>query len=198
MVGEKRFHFFALLSRMKYIARWGLMRNTQSENIQEHSLQVGVIAHALGLINNKYFGGNINSDRIAVLGMYHDCNEIITGDLPTPVKYHNPAIKKAYKEIEEVSKNKLISLLPDELAKEYKSILFHEENSDSYEAKIVKAADRISAYIKCVEEAKAGNTEFKKASESIYNDIVNLKMPEVDYFLNNFMASFFLSLDELD
>ncbi len=197
-MAENRFHFFALLSRMKYITRWGLMRNTQPENIQEHSLQVGVIAHALGLISNKYFGGNINADRIAVLGMYHDCNEIITGDLPTPVKYNNPEIKKAYKDIEEVSKNKLISFLPDELAVEYKSILFHEENTECYEARIVKAADRISAYIKCIEEAKAGNTEFKKASESIYKDIISLKMPEVEYFMEKFMTSFFLSLDELD
>jgi 5'-deoxynucleotidase len=173
------------------------MRNTQSENIQEHSLQVAIIAHALALIKNRFYDGKINSDRIAVLAMYHDCNEIITGDLPTPVKYFNPEISQAYKNVEDISKNKLLSMLPPELSDSYSSILFHEEQDSEYWS-IVKAADRIAAYIKCIEELTAGNKEFKKASETILKSIQELKMPEVKYFMENFMNSFSLTLDELD
>jgi len=182
---------------MKYITRWGLMRNTQPENIQEHSLQVAIIAHALAVIKNKFFNGDTNPERIAVLGVFHDCNEIITGDLPTPIKYHNPYISSAYKEIETVSKNKLLSMLPEELISTYASILFHDEK-DAEGWKLVKAADRISAYIKCIEEEKAGNKEFRKASESIYKSIMELDLPEVNYFMEKFMPSFSLTLDELD
>jgi len=182
---------------MKYITRWGLMKNTQPENIQEHSLQVAMIAHALALIRNTFFGGSINSDRVAVLGLYHDCNEIITGDLPTPVKYFNPQISKAYKDVEEISKRKILSMLPVELQDSYKEILFHEE-LDPEAWKIVKAADRISAYIKCLEEIKAGNMEFKKASETIYETISKIDLPEVEYFMKNFIPSFSLTLDELE
>lgn len=173
------------------------MRNTQPENIQEHSLQVAIIAHALAVIKNKFFEGNVNPERIAVLGMYHDCNEIITGDMPTPIKYFNPEISQAYKNVEYVSKNKLLSMLPEELKESYSSILFHEDH-DPECWKIVKAADRISAYIKCIEEVKAGNMEFKKASESIYKTIVEIGTPEVEYFLNIFVPSFSLTLDELE
>jgi len=196
-MSKGKYHFFAFLSRMKYITRWGLMRNTQPENIQEHSLQVAIIAHALALIKNRFFGGAVNSDRVAVLAMFHDCNEIITGDLPTPIKYFNPEISKAYRDVEMVSKNKLLSMLPPELTEEYASIMLHQDDDgDSW--KLVKAADRISAYIKCLEEEKAGNTEFKKARDSICKSIMDINLPEVRYFMENFMPSFSLTLDELE
>lgn len=191
------FHFFAYISRMKYISRWGLMRNTQQENIQEHSHQVAVISHALAIIKNNFFGGNINTDRVAVLGIFHDSNEILTGDLPTPIKYYNPEISQAYKKIEDVSKHKLLSMLPNELVDNYKSLLFHnEDDKDLY--KIVKAADKIAAYIKCLEEIKAGNNEFKRAGETIYNGIIKMDLPEVNYFMEKFLPSFSLTLDEMD
>lgn len=196
-MGKGKYHFFAFLSRMKYITRWGLMRNTQPENIQEHSLQVAITAHALAVIKNRFFGGNVNPDRVAVLGMFHDCNEIITGDLPTPIKYFNPEINQAYRNVEIVSKNKLLSMLPEELAANYSPILFHEDD-DSGCWKLVKAADRISAYIKCLEEEKAGNREFKKARESIYKTIMEIDLPEVRYFMESFIPSFSLTLDELE
>ena len=194
---KQKFHFFAFLSRMKYITRWGLMRNTQPENIQEHSLQVAMIAHALALIKNRFYGGNVNADRIAVLGMYHDSNEIITGDMPTPIKYYNPQIKRVYKEIEVISKNKLLSMLPEGLVDAYSGLLI-DEREDAEGWKLVKAADRIAAYIKCVEEAKAGNKEFNKASDTIYKTIMEIELPEVSYFMENFMPSFFLTLDEME
>ena len=191
-----KFNFFAMISRMKHINRWGLMRNTQSENIQEHSLQVAIIAHALAIIKNEYFGGSVDVDKIAVLGMFHDANEILTGDLPTPIKYYNPDISKAYKDVEHISKTKLLSMLPDKLSDKYKGIFFIGE--DTVEYKLVKAADRLSAYIKCVEEIKAGNNEFKKAGESILETINSLEMPEVKFFQEHFFQGFFLSLDELN
>lgn len=173
------------------------MRNTQNENIQEHSLQVATIAHALAIIRNKFYDGDVNAERTAVLAMFHDCNEIITGDMPTPVKYFNPEIMQAYKNVESVSKKKLLTMLPAELRDEYSTILFHEKCDDEH-WKLVKAADRISAYIKCLEEAKAGNSEFKKAGESILKSIFNIDLPEVRYFMENFIPSFSLTLDELD
>ena len=196
-MARKGFHFFAFVSRMKYITRWGLMRNTQSENIQEHSLQVAIIAHALAIIKNVFYGGNVDAERTAVLAMFHDCNEIITGDMPTPVKYFSPEIMNAYKKLESVSKRRMLEMLPAELEDEYSSILFH-NNGDEEHWKLVKAADRISAYIKCIEEAKAGNREFNKASESILKTIMDIDLPEVKYFMENFIPSFSLSLDELD
>jgi len=196
-MAKSKSHFFAFISRMKYIARWGLMRNTQPENIQEHSLQVAEIAHALALIKNRFFGGSLNPDRIAVLGIFHDCNEIITGDMPTPIKYFNPEISQAYKNIEKASKRKLLSMLPEELVESYSEILFHEDY-DNESWVLVKAADRISAYIKCIEEVKAGNREFKKASESIHKSIIEIDTPEVNYFMNTFIPSFLLTLDELE
>lgn len=194
---KNRHHFFAFLSRMKFINRWGLMRNTHPENIQEHSLQVAVIAHALAVIRNTYFCGALNTERVAVLAMYHDSNEIITGDMPTPIKYYNPDIRNAYKEVEHLSKEKLVSMLPDEMKDKFRKILFiQEDEKDSWE--IVKAADRIAAYIKCVEEEKAANSEFRKAGDAIYKTITDIKLPEVKYFMDNFIASFSLSLDELE
>lgn len=172
------------------------MRNTSSESIQEHSLQVSMIAHALALIKNTYFGGHVNSERITVLAMYHDSNETLTGDLPTPIKYYNPSICKAYKDLEDVSKDKLLTMLPEQLADIYRDILFFDEVSE--EGKIVKASDRISAYIKCLEEEKAGNMEFKKAAEATLKKIKEMGMPEVNYFMDNFINGFKLTLDELN
>ncbi len=194
---DKSFHFFAFLSRMKYINRWGLMRNTYTENIQEHSLQVAIIAHGLAVIKNTYFNGEVNPERVAILAMFHDCNEIITGDMPTPIKYYNPQISKIYKDIEDISKEKIISMLPEEMADEYYSLFF--KNPDDMKCwKLVKAADRISAYIKCVEEVKVGNNEFKKARETILQSILEIDLPEVGYFMEKFIPSFNLSLDEID
>lgn len=193
---KKAFNFFAFLSRMKHITRWGLMRNTNTENIQEHSLQVSMIAHGLAVIKNTFFGGNVNPDRVAVLAIYHDSNETLTGDMPTPIKYYNPAIQKAYKDLENVSRTKLLSMLPEELAGVYHDILFFDDSSE--EGKLVKAADRISAYIKCIEEEKAGNTEFMKAAEATLRKIQDMNMPEVSYFMERFMPGFRLTLDELN
>ncbi len=192
---KEKHHFYAFLSRMKYINRWGLMRNTQSENVQEHSLQVAIIAHALAVIKNTYFDGNINPYEVAVCAMFHDCSEILTGDMPTPIKYMNKEMNTAYKEIEQAANNKILSLLPMEMKDDYKDI-FLQENQET--EKVIKAADKISAYIKCVEEEKAGNNEFRKASETIYAAIKEFKLPEVVYFMEKFIPSFYLSLDELD
>ena len=197
IMDKENFHFFAFVSRMKYINRWGLMRNTFTENVQEHSLQVAMIAHGLAVIRNTYFNGEINPERVAILAMFHDCNEIITGDMPTPIKYYNPQISKIYKDIEDISKEKIISMLPEEMADEYYSLFF--KNPEDVECwKLVKAADRISAYIKCIEEVKAGNTEFKKASESILDTIMEIELEEVKYFMEKFIPGFYLSLDEID
>jgi 5'-deoxynucleotidase len=172
------------------------MKNSVQENIQEHSLQVAVIAHALAVIKNKLFDGKVNSDRIAMMAIYHDANEIITGDMPTPIKYFNTQIRQVYNEIEEISNEKLISYLPDEMKDEFRSLLFFESDIESY--KIVKAADRIAAYVKCIEERKAGNGDFRKAEESIFASIQKIDLPEVKYFMENFIKSFNLTLDELD
>ncbi|WP_083197745.1 5'-deoxynucleotidase [Thermoclostridium stercorarium] len=193
---NKIHNFFAFLSRMKHITRWGLMRNTDVENIQEHSLQVAMIAHGLAVISNVFFGKNVNAERVAVWAIYHDCNETLTGDMPTPIKYFNPSIQKAYKDLEKVSKEKLLSMLPEEMVPVYRDILFYDESS--YEGKIVKAADRICAYIKCIEEEKAGNMEFKKAAETTLKKIKEMNMPEIEYFFKYFIPGFRLTLDELN
>jgi len=190
-------HFFAYLSRMKYIMRWGLMRNTQAENIQEHSLQVAMIAHALAIIRNKLFGGNLNCERIMALAVYHEVSEVITGDMATPIKYFNPEIKNAYKNIEAIASQKLLQMLPDELKEGYEPLLTHKDNENE-EWNIVKAADKISAYLKCLEELKAGNQEFSKAEKSLKSEIEKMKLPEVEYFMKVFVPSFLLTLDELN
>lgn len=188
-------HFFAYLGRMKYIQRWGLMRNTQSENIQEHSLQVAVIGHALAVIRNREFHGAVNPERVATLAVFHEASEVITGDLATPIKYFNPHINEAYKNIERIASDKLLSLLPEELREDYRPLLFQE---DSEEHRLMKAADKICAYLKCLDELKAGNKEFEKATASIKKELKKLGMPEVDYFLEHFAPSFSLTLDELN
>ena len=188
-------HFFALISRMRYIGRWGLMRNTFEENIQEHSHMVAVLAHALAVIRRDVFGGDIDPGQAAVLALYHDAPEILTGDLPTPVKYYNPEIRDAYREVETVSARRLLSMLPDALRPAYEPLLL-EDLESGYHA-VVKAADKLSAYIKCVEELKAGNTEFKQAEEQTRAILEQSTLPEVGYFLEHFMPGFELTLDEL-
>lgn len=189
------YNFFAMLSRMKYINRWGLMRNTISENIAEHSLETGMIAHALAIINNIYFDGNINPDKIAVYAMYHDVPEIITGDLPTPVKYFAPEIKESYKVVEEAAIEKLIKELPKEMQNVYLKLMKEDEIDEEYR-KIVKAADKISALIKCVEERRMGNQDFAQAEIATLNSIKALDCKEADYFMDNFIESYSLTLDE--
>lgn len=189
------YHFFALIGRMRYIGRWGLMRNTFEENIQEHSHMVAVLAHALAVIRRDIFGKEIDPGQVAVLALYHDAPEILTGDLPTPVKYYNPEIRDAYRQVEEVSARKLLSLLPDELRTAYVP-LFTEDPEDPCRA-LVKAADKLSAYIKCLEELKAGNSEFCQAADQIRQVLDKSPLPEVKYFMENFMPGFQLTLDEL-
>lgn len=190
-------HFFAYLARMKFIFRWGLMRNTRPENIQEHSLQVAMIAHGLAVIKNRFFAGQVNPDRVAMLAIYHDVGEVITGDLATPIKNFNPQIKTAYREIEGVARQKLFNMLPEELKPEYES-LFFEAETDRDHWPLVKAADKICAYLKCLEEMKAGNLEFAKAEKAIKADLDRLELPEVKYFVQNYIPSFLLTLDELN
>lgn len=190
-------HFFAMLARMKYINRWGLMNNTKSENISEHSLQVAMLAHLLATISNKRLNNNYNAERAALLGLYHDSSEIITGDMPTPVKYFNPEIIGAYKKVEKVAQDKLLSMLPDDLKETYCDILFAEENEKEL-WKFVKAADKLSALIKCIEEIRMGNAEFEKAHLTISKAVEKLDMQEVEIFCEEFLPSYYLTLDELE
>lgn len=182
---------------MKYIKRWGLMRNTREENIQEHSLQVAMIAHGLAVIKNRCFNGNTDPLKVLLLAVYHEASEVITGDLATPIKYFNPEIKTAYKAIEAVANQRLFSMLPEELKAEYSPVFFPTAEDDEH-WQLVKAADKICAYLKCIEELKAGNQEFIKAERSILRDIHSLNRPEVRYFMERFVPSFGLTLDELN
>lgn len=188
--------FFAMISRMKYINRWALMRNSYPENISEHSLEVGMLAHALALISNKKFGNSLNADRAALIGMYHDCTEIITGDMPTPIKYYNKETKDAYKNVEKQAAEELLSMLPDYLYEEYEKLFFPQEGEE-YLWKLVKAADRLSAYIKCIEEEKTGNKEFSSAKAATYTKLREMDLPEVKEFLREFAESYKKTLDEL-
>ena len=187
-------HFFAYISRMRFIQRWALMRNTALENVQEHSHQVAVLAHALAVIRNEKFGGAVDPGQVAVAALYHDASEILTGDMPTPIKYDNPAIQHAYKEVEAVAEKKLLHMLPQELQSVYAPIL---TPTDPDVERLVKAADKLSAYIKCVEELKAGNTEFREAAAQTRKALEGYGLPEVAYFLDTFIDSFSLTLDEL-
>ena len=187
-------HFFAYVSRMRFIQRWALMRNTAPENVQEHSHQVAVLAHALAVIRNEKFGGAVDPGQVAVAALYHDASEILTGDMPTPIKYDNPAIQHAYKEVEAVAEKKLLHMLPQELQSVYAPIL---TPTDPDVERLVKAADKLSAYIKCVEELKAGNTEFREAAAQTRKALEGYGLPEVAYFLDTFIDSFSLTLDEL-
>ncbi|HEX3026296.1 MAG TPA: 5'-deoxynucleotidase [Clostridia bacterium] len=189
-------HFFAVVSRMKFITRWGLMRNTRPENLEEHSLEVAILAHALAVIKNRRFHGNVDADHIAVLAMFHDVSEIYTGDLPTPVKYHDDELVAAYKKVESLSAKKLLNFLPEDLRGDYRGLILQEEPDDNL-WKIIKAADKLSALIKCLEEEKAGNSEFKKAASAQIEYLKEMRLPEVDCFMKEFLPSFRLTLDEL-
>ena len=187
--------FFALMGRMRYITRWGLMRNTFSENIQEHSHQVAVLAHALALIRRDILGlPGPDPDRCAVAALYHDASEIITGDLPTPIKYHNPEIKIAYKQVERIAGEQLLSMLPEPLRESYRHLVLED---DVEVEPIIKAADKLSAHIKCLEEQKAGNTEFDSAAKQTWDAMKAIALPELDWFLEHCLAPFSLTLDEL-
>ena len=188
--------FYALISRMKYITRWSLMRNAVGENIQEHSHMVAVIAHALGVIGNRIYGKHYNPEHLATVAMFHDATEILTGDMPTPIKYQNPDIVKAYRQVEAYAADRLVQMLPKELRGDYAALL-GEDVHDSEEYRLVKAADKLSALIKCVEERKAGNTEFISAERSTRESIEKMGIPEADYFMEHFMPAFELDLDEL-
>ncbi len=188
--------FFAYLNRMKLIERWSLMRCTTKENVMEHSAQVAQIAHALAVINNVEFGGTADANLCATLAVFHETSEVITGDLPTPIKYNNTEIKTAYKKLEQTANDKLLTTLPENMREKYAPILT--PNMESYEAKLAKSADRLSAYIKCIEELKMSNSEFKKAERTILNSIKENALPEVEFFLKHFIPSFKLTLDELD
>lgn len=192
----KKSHFFAHLARMKLINRWPLMRNVYTENVQEHSLQVAMVAHSLAMIRNRYFKGNIDAYKVATIALFHDVSEVLTGDLPTPVKYYNPAIKDEYKKIEKIAEQKLIDMAPDEFKQDYAELIdgrFHTED----EAFLVKAADVICAYLKTLEELSAGNKEFELAKKRLDKILSEYHSAEVDYFLKAFVPSFSLSLDEI-
>ena len=187
-------NFFALISRMKYIDRWALMRNTETENIQEHSHQVAVLAHALALIANQRFGAQLDPGRVAVAALYHDATEIITGDMPTPVKYYNSTLRDSYKQVEAAAADRLLSMLPPELRPEFEPYL---RESDPEIHAYVNAADKLSAYLKCVEEVKAGNSEFRLAKEQTWAALMDKPLPALQYFIDQFLPSFELTLDEL-
>lgn len=190
-------NFFAYMARMKLIRRWSLMKSVTDENIAEHSAQVAQIAHALALIKNRNFGGELNADRIATMALYHETSEVLTGDLPTPIKYYNTEIRNAYREIEGVANEKLIAQLPEELRDDYRVLI--EVDPASYEHRLVKAADKISAYIKCLEELRSGNREFFRAKEALRREIEKyFDLEEVCYFYDTFLDSFKKTLDELE
>ena len=187
--------FYALLGRMRYITRWGLMRNTFSENIQEHSHQVAVLAHALALIRRDILClPGPDPDKCAVAALYHDASEILTGDLPTPIKYYNPHIKDAYKQVERIAGERLLQMLPQQLRDSYEHLVLED---DTQVTPIVKAADKLSAYIKCVEEQKAGNTEFDSAEIATMQAMKNMNSPELTWFIENCLEPFRLNLDQL-
>ena len=187
-------HFFALVSRMKYINRWALMRNTESENLYEHSFEVAVIAHALCVIGNERFSRSYDADRAAVIALYHDFSEILTGDMPTPVKYRNESLKSEYKKVEREAAQSLVEQLPEDLQGEYGNIMLCD---DVELARIVKAADKLSALIKCSDELKMGNKEFSSAYDSTLKAIKDMQLEEADVFINEFMPSYSLPIDKL-
>ncbi|MEY8233520.1 5'-deoxynucleotidase [Oscillospiraceae bacterium 50-16] len=189
------YNFFPMISRMRYISRWGLMRNTFQENIQEHSHQVAVLAHALAVIENRYFGGQTDPGVVAVAALYHDASEILTGDMPTPIKYDNPDIQNAYHQVEAVAEQKLLSMLPPDLRPDFTEAV---TIPDPAVRALVKAADKLSAYLKCVEELKAGNTEFRKAKEQTWAALQQNPIPALGYFMEHFLDGFELTLDELN
>ena len=191
-----QYKFFALISRMRYIARWGLMRNTFQENIQEHSHMVAVLAHALALIERDILGGSADPDRCATAALFHDASEILTGDLPTPVKYKTGQMQEAYRCLEESATQQLMEMLPPELREDYRPLLM--PDTDTPEYRLMKAADKLSAHIKCIEELKAGNNEFRQAAAQTAAAMDAMRLPELDYFREHFLPSYSLTLDELE
>ena len=188
-------HFFAYISRMKLIQRWGLMRNTMPENDMEHALQCAMIAHALALMGNARYGRAYHPEHVMALAVYHDASEVITGDLPTPVKHHNPAIRQEYNKLEDIAAQRLLAMLPPDLRADYAPLICHDESTDEW--KIVKAADRICAYIKCLEERKAGNLEFASAQRAVEASLQSIGLPEVADFLRECVPGFSMTLDEI-
>lgn len=182
------------MMRMKYIARWSLMRSVSKENIAEHSQMVAIIAHGLAVINNKEFGGNLSSDRAATIALFHECSEVLTGDLPTPIKYFNPQLNVAYKDLESIANDKLLHSLPDNMQAEYEPLIYGEGDP---EYRLVKAADKLSAYIKCIEEERLGNEEFIRAKDKIRRELSKMNCPEADYFMNTFISAFSMTLDDI-
>ncbi len=189
-------HFFAYVSKLKYILRWGLKRNVENENVKEHSFDVATIAHALALIRNRLYGGSYDANQIAVMALYHDASEVLTGDLPGPIKYFNPSIAIAYKDVEKAAKTKLLSMLPEELQMDYQPLICEEGMTQDIR-KLLKAADVLSAYIKCIQEVESHNHEFQVAKQRIEGMLQQYDLPEVTYFVEKFLPSYKLTLDEL-
>lgn len=196
MTQTLRSSFYAYLSRLRWIKRWGLKRNAHDENVMEHSWEVSVIAHTLVLVKNRYFGGEVDANAVATAALYHDITEVITGDLPTPIKYHSDAILQAYKRIEQQAEQELLNLLPDALQADFRRLIDHKQLPAEHQ-QIIKAADKISAYLKCQAELKAGNREFELAAEQLARDIEALDQPEVRFFMECFAPSCGLTLDGL-
>lgn len=190
-------NFFAMLSRMRYINRWGLMNNTREENISEHSLEVAMLSHALVTIANERFGANLSADRAAVMGIFHDAGEIITGDMPTPIKYYNDDIRKAYQQIEVVSEQSLLAMLPEDIRHIYEPLIDSSKADEELKA-YVKAADKLSALIKCICEIRMGNTEFQKAERTIRESLSNTELSALRVFMEEFLPAYELTLDELE
>ncbi|MBO4628012.1 MAG: 5'-deoxynucleotidase [Lachnospiraceae bacterium] len=188
--------FYAMLSRMKYIRRWALMRNSEPENISEHSLEVSMLAHGLALLGNRRLGKHLDADRCAVIGLYHDAGEILTGDMPTPIKYYNRQMQSVFHEIEDDASEALLAMLPEDIREDYRSIFFRAEGEEEL-WRIVKAADKISALIKCIEEGKAGNREFDSAKKTLEDAVHALQVPEAELFLSEFLPAYYRTLDEL-
>ena len=191
-----RYDFYAYMDRMKYIKRWQLMRSEREENIMEHSQSVAMLTHALAIIKNKLFGGNVDVEKAVLYAMYHETSEVMTGDLPTPIKYYNRSIRGAYKELEHNAALKMLEMLPDVLKEDLSPFVLADENSEEY--KTVKLADRLSAYIKCLEELRGGNGEFAKAKKTIEEDLLSRNLPEIEYFFEHFIPSLKLTLDDLE
>lgn len=185
--------FFALMARMRFIARWGLMRSTVPENVQEHTCETAMYAHALGVIRKEIFGKPCDEEHLAVLALYHDASEILTGDLPTPIKYHNRSIRSAYKDVEKLANDRLLAMLPEKLQEAYRPAL----NPEGEEERLVKAADKLSALVKCIEERKFGNREFASAEAQTRASLEKMELPEVDWFMENCLPAFEKNLDEL-
>jgi 5'-deoxynucleotidase len=196
MAEKKRSHFYAYISKLRWLQRWGMKRNVINENVMEHSWEVATVAHVLALVRNRFYGGNVDVNAVVVAALYHDCSEVITGDMPSPIKYHSAEITKAYKAIEHQADRELLNLLPDDLKEDFRPMLVEDDIPKEYLG-LIKSADTICAYLKCMAEVQAGNFEFSKAEEEVRKRLESLNSPEVTYFLETFAPSYGLTLDEL-